>query len=138
MLDERKLKLCELLLLGEQKTTIAQIIGVSRKSLYEWLKDPEVLNELGRMEDDIKTSSNEKLIGRLDTYIDKLHTLAVTTGDKRTQCTALIYLVDRVLGRISTRIENVTDGKEIVPVDVLEQDIAEFELEEIQKLKLIK
>ena len=49
MLNEKKLKMIDLLMEGNiEKTEIEKEIGVHRQTIYDWLKEEEVLAEYDR------------------------------------------------------------------------------------------
>jgi len=138
MMNETKLRYCVLTLAGEDKVSIAKQLGLSRQTLYNWDETAEVKEELERIHDEIKGAATEKITGRLSLYIDQLHDLAMNNSDKRTQGQILQYLVDKVLGRNATRIETInSEDKDRVAVDILEEELADFEREE-QRLQVIK
>lgn len=135
MLDERKIKLIELILAGENKTNIAKIIGISRQAVYDWLNDPEVIREMERTREEMLQAGKEKLTSRLDTYLDVLHKLATTSTDKRTQASCAMYLTDRILGKVSTIIEAPPEKKESLSHDILAAELDEWDKEELKVIK---
>ena len=51
----------------------------------------------------------KNLTNSLDNYLNVLHKLATNSSDKRIQATTAMYLIDRILGKISVNIS--TDDK---------------------------
>lgn len=138
MLDERKIQLVTQLLSGENKTNVAKKIGVSRQTVYEWLQDPEVIEEMKNRREELIQAGNEKLSSRLDTYLEVLHGLATSSTDKRTQATCAMYLTDRILGKVPAAIEVPNNKNENVPKDILESEFEEVDQEEEKSLKIVK
>lgn len=139
MLTEAKLQMCLLKLSGENISDIAKEIGVSRQSIYNWSQEPDCIARMEELTEEIKREGNNKITGRLNIYIQELHTLATTSKDARTRASVTMYLLDRVLGKIKTTTEIVGEEKETVDVDILDQEMDLVEQEELQaKLKLIK
>lgn len=138
MLDERKVQLVSLILQGQSKANIAKIIGISRPTVYDWLADKEVLDEIEYQRNELVESGKEKLTSRLNTYLDELHNLATTSTDKRTKATVNMYLTDRILGKVSTNIEISNDKQDTnVNDDILERELEEFD-EFDKELKIVK
>ena len=139
MMDEKKLRYCVLTLAGEDKVSIAKQLNISRQTLYNWAETAEVKQELEQMHRDIKDSATQKITGRLDLYIDELNRLALNSKDARTQAQILTYLVDKVVGKNVSRIENInSEDKDRLTVDILEDEFEAWDLLEDQKLKVIK
>ena len=105
MLTEQKEKAITGLLKGEEKAALAKSIGISRKSIYDWLKDPEFKEELESRRKDIVKSSNDFVLGQVSSYLEGLNDLALNSSDARTKASVLMYLVDRSLGKTASRIE---------------------------------
>jgi predicted DNA-binding protein YlxM (UPF0122 family) len=122
-IDRRKLKMIQMILDGVPKTVIAQQIGVSRQAIYDWLKDPEVQRIIKEEQEDIIEAGKNKMIRKLEKYVDKLDELAIKSGDARTQNSALQYLVDRIMGKAPTRIESTERKEDAISDDVLNQAI---------------
>lgn len=97
MLNEKKLKMIDLLIEGNiEKTEIAKEIGVSRQTIYEWLKDEEVLAEYDRRLNDNRTKCNRRLQTWLNPLLHRLYFIAMN-GATRDSKDVAIYLVNRVL-----------------------------------------
>lgn len=138
MLDEKKTQAITLLLSGKNKSEVAGIVGISRQTLYTWLENQEVIDEMQKMRDELIQAGNEKLTSRLNTYLDELHNLAMTSTDKRTKATCLMYLTDRILGKASTNIEKPAVEDNEIDDDILDKEINEVNAEEKNNLKVIK
>lgn len=130
MLTEKKINAITLILSGKNKTEIAKILGISRPTLYDWLKDREVIENMNNQREELLQSGNEKLMSRLNIYLDVLHKLATTSTDKRTQATCAIYLTDRILGKVPTTIESHGNNND---ENIISTDL-ELELMSFKKL----
>lgn len=111
MLDDRKEKVIGLLIEGEQITNIAKIVGVSRQAIYNWLNDSEFKNELDTRLQEIKTQGNNMIVNKLSSCIDELLKIALTGRSEKVRSDTSQYLVDRVLGKATTKIEQTTEQK---------------------------
>ena len=126
MLDARKELMIGLLIQGENITTIAKKINISRNSIYEWKKDQEVISEMEERQKEIVSQGNRFIVNNLQTHIEKLHTLAMNSKDNRTAATCLMYLVDKCLKTTNTDKEEDNDRMNI---DVLDDCIREIDKE---------
>jgi transposase-like protein len=123
-MDRDKLAMIEMLLEGYTKAAIAEHLRVSRQTIYDWLKQPEVQRRMKEEQEDIVDAGKKKILNKLGKYIDELDELAENSGDARTKLTALIYCIDRTMGKVPTKIETNETEKENIPDDMFEQAIA--------------
>lgn len=122
MIDERQIRTIELLVSGEHTITrIAELIGVSRQAIYNWLNNEEFKAELDKRLHEIKTMAQKEFDAKLNMAIDKYWELATDPKtDNRTRQIALSYWIDRSLGKTTSRLE-MTDNK--TDTNVSEEDI---------------
>lgn len=122
MLDERKIKLIELIIEGSlNKTEIAKQIGVARQTLYEWMSQEEWIAEYDRLLQEIKTNANKMFNAKLDNVIDEWYKMMMDEScEKRTRAKLLVDWVDRSLGKPTSRLEVSENNEDTQPVDVLE------------------
>lgn len=110
MLNEKQVEVLQLHVEGENITNISKITGVTRQSIYNWMKDAEFKEELDKALDRGKSDANYKITSKLTNYIDELSRLALTAKSEKIRSDTLMYLVDRVLGKSTTKIENMVDN----------------------------
>jgi DNA-binding XRE family transcriptional regulator len=86
MLDERRIKLIELIIEGSlNKTEMAKQIGVARQTLYEWMGQDEWTAEYDRRLQEIKTNANKLFNAKLDNVIDEWYKMMMDEScEKRT------------------------------------------------------
>jgi predicted DNA-binding protein YlxM (UPF0122 family) len=109
IIDEKKRLAIELLADGERtKTEIAEVIGVSRQALYDWLGNEEFIAALDERLQNRKKFVEKRFDVKLEFVIDKLYELASDSSNKRVQAQVLQYLADRSLGRIPAKHELTT------------------------------
>lgn len=133
MLDTKRIKLVDLMLEGvTSKTILAQLIGVSRQSIYDWLSEPEVVAALDNGLTRVQTQVAKKISSQLEPVVDELYKIALEATGTRERKDACIYLINRVLGTPKDTLSvNEVDGKS--DIDILsvlndaddEQDISE-------------
>ena len=114
MLDLRKQQLIELKLkyptMGS--TELAEKIGVSRQSVWEWSKQAEVQAELDRRLREINQDANRHLKSRASDLMSEMLNLALDKStEARVRNSALQYLLDRSLGKAAEQVDlNVSDS----------------------------
>jgi transposase-like protein len=130
VLDERRLKICELLAEGKTMTSIAESVGVSRNTIYEWKKEDEVKARLAELEQDFISSTKRAVIGYGPQAVAQLKRLAEGAESEKVRLDATKTLLDKVISN-ATRIE-LTDGRDNadnVNIDVLNEEIKEFDID---------
>ncbi|BBK77329.1 hypothetical protein CBU03nite_40300 [Clostridium butyricum] len=126
MIDKQKSEAINYLVEGlKTREEIAKIIGVGERTLYRWLKDTEFKAECQKraelFENDLLRESQSLLKHKLGSAIDNIVEIANNPKIKEeTRLKANQYLVDRVLGNTTTKIEqnNKGDNKDKQPVDI--------------------
>ena len=109
MLDGRKMRLIEAKLqypnMGNNE--LAEIVGVSRQSIWNWLtKDEEVKAELDRRLRDINRAANLHLSSQTAKLMDAMLELVLSPNtEQRTRNSALQYLLDRSMGKAAQQID---------------------------------
>jgi len=120
MLDERKERCITYILEGLTYTAIADLISCSRQSIYEWLKNDDFAAELNRRRQEIVVSGNNMILNKLSKYVDGVDAIALDSESDKSRFDALTYMIDRVLGRTTTKVETTTPvDKENVGTDAL-------------------
>lgn len=117
-LTDNQKKFIDLYFTGDNMTNIAKRIGVSRQSCYKYLDNDEVKAEMDRRLTEIKSQADKKLKGKLDVYISKLEEIAFNGKSEKTRADTLQYLVDRVLGKTTTKVEDVSKDNNGTKVDL--------------------
>lgn len=126
LIDKQKSEAINYLVEGlKTREEIAKIIGVGERTLYRWLKDTEFKAECQKrselFENDLLRESQSLLKHKLGNAIDNIVEIANNPKIKEeTRLKANQYLVDRVLGNTTTKIEqnNEGDNKDKQPVDI--------------------
>lgn len=128
IIDQRKILAIDKLIEGElNRKAIAEFVGISRSTLYEWLNDDEFVAEWNRRVQLLKSFAEKKIEARVEFSLDNLMMLAADTSNKRVQAQVNMYLIDRALGKPTSKID-LESGIKTTPTDV---DILHNEFEEI-------
>mgnify|MGYP000917331317 CR=1 FL=1 len=127
MIDERKERAIERLIMGDRITDVAKYAGVSRNCIYTWLSDVEFKAEIDRRSQEIKTTGQHKITARLGDYIGELERLAFEGRSEKVRADCLQYLVNRVCGvPSSAQVERTAEGDKVVVTQSPEQLQLEF------------
>lgn len=102
-----------LLIIGEKKTVIATKCNVSRETIYLWLRNKEFKNAMALRKEYMITNAENYCLNNTQTYLEELSRIALDKkGDVRAKIGALTYLLDRSLGKTTTKVEVTSDTVE--------------------------
>ncbi|MGL5440810.1 MAG: helix-turn-helix domain-containing protein [Filifactoraceae bacterium] len=110
-LTENQIKFIELYIEGHKISDIAEKIGVSRQACYQYLDNEKIKTEVDTRLAEIKKQADTRIKHKLDIYISELEKIALTSDSEKIKSDNLQYLIDRVLGRATSKVADVT-GKE--------------------------
>lgn len=127
MMNKEKLRAIDLLIEGTTtKTEIAKQCGRSRQWLYEILEREEVKAEIDRRLRQIKLYGENNLKATMQERINNIVKLANTADSEKVRLDSNIYLIDRVLGKTTTKVEDITE----ITKDTVDKDVLTIELKE--------
>lgn len=122
-----------MVILGCDRVDIQNEIGIKRSTYYTWLNDTEILAELDSRRREIKDEGLAFIKGRYKKYLENIDKLCNDITDKRTCLAANQFMVEKMDGKATSRLEvNDNNSKEeyIDPLDGIEDC-------EITNLKLV-
>lgn len=121
-MDERKIRVIELLLEGYEKADIAKQIGVSRQTIYNWMDKDDWKAEFDKRLNQIKTNAAKLFDSKLDAVINEWYKMMMDdTCEKRTRAKLLVDWVDRSLGKPASHLEVADNQKKSTQVNVLKE-----------------
>lgn len=132
MLDELRLKAIDLLLDGTTtKVDIALICGKSRRWVYDIIDESEVMAEMNRRLHRIQVFGESKLKATIQDRINDIIVLAKTAESEKVRLESSIYLLNRVLGNTTTKLDITATSKqqEQVDFDAELDDIVDADIE---------
>jgi len=129
VLDERQLKVCELLAKGTTVVDIAKEVGISRQTVYDWKKLEEFVAEIDRLGQEFLNAAQGRLKFAAVLAAEEVIKLLKSGTYEKTRLSAAQDILDRNLGKATTRMEvgDSRSDKDNVTVDVLDKEIDEFE-----------
>lgn len=130
-LTQQQLLACQLLAQGGiERTEIAKEVGVSRATLYNWLKKDYFNAEVDRRIREFKDFGEMLITSKLHDAVDTYWTLASTSRNDNARGKALEYFIDRALGKPVDKTELTVNTNEktnqIEPV-ILDMEQQQFE-----------
>lgn len=127
IINQQQDDMISMILKGENITTIAKKINVTRSTIYSWLNKDFIKNEIDRRRKDIVNQGNNYILKDAKSYIDNIKTLANDKSDKRVCLAANQYLLNRIYGNPTSVIEsNGEDGSNILDTNELEIQLKKF------------
>lgn len=133
IINDKHILCMQKLLEGKTISEIAKSLKVSRQSIYNWLEDKEFIIEMDRLRQQTINQAENKLNGKVATYLDELEALALDSGtSEKVRADVLKYLVNRTLGNTTAKTEVTVKDDDVVE-DTL--DMEEFKLELIKDAK---
>lgn len=119
VLGEKHYKCINLLIEGNKITEISKMLPASRQAIYNWLDDEEFKAELDKQRQEIKKRGQDKILAKFDTYIDKIHNIAMNSSSDNVKLNALEFLVEHIIGKPTSKIEqSITDNKNNNDIDI--------------------
>lgn len=134
-LSEKKLKAIEMLLNNETKTHIGEVVGVDRRTINNWCKDKAFIAEMDRQRDQMKKRVEDRITMQLDSLTQRLFEIALSKDNDANSIKATFYLLDRVLGKATTKVEQTINDN---TNDNNVEDINDLISKAKSNLKLVK
>lgn len=138
MIDDRKTLAIQHLAEGEKnKSEIAKIVNISRTTLYSWLEDEEFKAELDKRLQQRKNLVEKIIDSKLEDAVESLVDLSKKSDNDMVRMRALTYLLDRGLGKATTKVEvetainnNLNVNDDLLELEYDDPDIIEHATEE--------
>ena len=123
LLNQKHLDAIEELIKGENISNIAKKLKISRASLYNWLDDEGFKLELDKRRQIISRNALNRVNIKVNEYLEGIEKIAKTTDNDNTALTAYGMLLDRALGKATSKqdisVTNNDSVKEEVNLDDL-------------------
>lgn len=124
-LDDKKLQAIELIIKGEKIADVARIVGVNRKTVYNWLDNKEFKAELDRQTTEQKNQIDNKILIKVEPIINKLLDIALKSSSDKTALDACIYAINRLVGSPTHKTQEVQQEQlqEEINLDVVKDKV---------------
>ena len=122
MITEQQSQMIDYIIQGDNKTEIAKLLGVSRNTIYDWLKNKEVQAEKKKRIEEIKADARTSLTPKVKNVFDEIYKLAINCKDNRVKFQACKYICDQVIGAPSIDKSVQEDEKKEITVTLFDDD----------------
>lgn len=129
MLSDKQLEAINLLLEGKPKTQIAKDLNIQRSTLYNWLNNEEFIATMDKRRDEFLKDTMNAMKSDVNVLLDQIKKIALTSENESMRLQACQALLDRIIGKPSTKSEisiennNKLDDIELDDIDtLLEED----------------
>lgn len=132
-IDQKKQDAVNMLVQGTMKRTdIANKLGISRTTLYDWMNNSDFIAALDKAQQQIKDLGERNIAAKLNTAIDEYWELRNTTTNEAVKNDIYRYFIDRSLGKPSSKIDLTAEAIQPhnIDADVLEKEFEESEEKE--------
>lgn len=116
----------EIYLTGMPMTDIANTLGVNRSTVYDWLNRDDVKAEVESRQREIRDAGMQFIKARYYKYLNNIDKLCDNFEDKRTALASNQFMVEKMDGKNTAKLEVKDTSREDEPVDVL-AEIEDFE-----------
>lgn len=110
---------------GIEKQVIAERVGTSRTTLYNWInKNEKFIAEVHRLKHEFKIFGNELMQSKLVDAVNGYWDLIKKTNNDMVAAKGYEFYIERALGKVSSKMEitaNTNDTNQ-VNVDILEAE----------------
>ena len=117
VLTKQQSDLVNCLIEGDTVTEITNKLGVSRQTIYDWMKRDIVKAELDNRRREITRQATAMILKDVGKNIANIQALANDPTDKRTALAANQYLINRIFGNPKDQVEVGIDQKEDTGLD---------------------
>ena len=130
MLDERQVKAIESKVLGGNISEMARIAGVTRNTIYKWIELEEFKSEVSRCQQEFISSTIQIITAYAPKNAMQLIKLADSTTNKKIELDARLALLNKTMPNTTKiSIDDGRDSNDKVDIDVLDQELKEFDKE---------
>jgi transcriptional regulator len=130
MLDERQLKCIALKAQGIEVTKIAEEVGISRTTFYQWNKLEEFKAEACRREQEFISSTKQAVISYGPKAMELLKELAENADSEKVRLDAISKILDKIVSNaVKIEIDSGMGDKDDVSIDILSQEMLEADNE---------
>lgn len=108
----------EMYIMGMKMTNIAKDLGTDRSTIYKWLERPEVKMEIEARQQEIRDAGIRFIKARYEKYLANIDRLCNQKEDKRSALAANQFMVEKMDGKNTARLE-IKEDKQEESVDIL-------------------
>ena len=107
-------KFVQMYCMGMKIVDIAKEFGVDRSTPYIWLKRPDIKEKIENYKQEIEDTGRNFIKGRYVEYLKNIDKLANQDDDKRTALSANQFLIEKLDGKATARLDVTTTNNDII------------------------
>lgn len=118
---------------GIEKSVIANRVGVSRTTLYNWTQKEKFAARVATLRHEFTSFGIDLIQSKFVDAINNYWEMIQETEDSRVKAEGFRYFIDRQLGKPSTKLDvntDTTNQRKIIDADELEKELDELETSE--------
>lgn len=119
MITEQQSQMIDYIIEGNNKSDTAKLLGVSRQTVYEWLKIKEIQAEKQKRLTDIKVTARNRIATKVNNCVDIIYDIAVKSKETRTKFAAAKYLCDQFIGAPATERPAREEQNKDITVEII-------------------
>ncbi len=100
-----------MVLMGISVKEICEEIGIARSTYYSWLDDPKIIAEIDKRRTEIKDEGIAYIKARYKKYLKNIDKLCDDTTDRRTCLAANQFMVEKMDGKNTAKLEVQEEAK---------------------------
>ncbi len=112
-------KFVNMVVLGCDRAEIVEAIGFKSSTYFAWLADPKIIDEIEKRRAEIKDTGMRFIKGRYKKYLSNIDKLANNFDDKRSALAANQFMIEKIDGKNTARLE--VETRDIV-VDIVDDE----------------
>jgi len=130
VLNERQLAMCELIATGIPITEVAEQSGIARSTIYEWKKLEEVKARVDVLGQEYLSQTIANIKAEGPKTLKALLKLRDGASSEKVRLDACGKILDKLISNATKiSIDDGRDDKDIVPIDVLDQELNDIDNE---------
>ena len=128
MLDDRQLVVCELIATGIPITEVAKQSGVARSTIYEWKKLEEIKARVDVLGQEYLNQTIANIKAEGPKSLQALIKLRDNAKSEKVRLDACAKILDKLVSNATKiSIDDGRDNKDIVPIDILDQELNDID-----------
>lgn len=111
-----------LILSGKTQNEVAEILNVHRNTVSNWVHNKNFVAAMSKCDNERNKQTLRSIRSKSPIALERLWNMAESTNDKRVAKEIYMYIVDRDLGKITSKVE-IDDRRDYVAEEIDMEDL---------------
>lgn len=111
-----------LILSGKTQNEVAEILNVHRNTVSNWVHNKNFVAAMNKCDNERNKQTLRSIRSKSPIALERLWNMAESTNDKRVAKEIYMYIVDRDLGKITSKVE-IDDKRDYVAEEIDMEDL---------------